>query len=73
MCKCGYSAHVKNWTYTCPSCAGESGSEAILKSHPDGQDCHYVFSMVGQIVTETGQKWLMEFMGNLGEWEDESR
>ena len=66
--KCGCLSHVKNWIFE-----WHDDGSAFLKSDSHGMIVHEVFSVVGQMVTETGQKWLMEFMDNLGELEDESR
>lgn len=62
--KCGHSSHVKDWGYNCPTHSNSAddfvkvGSAAIAG----------VLSCAGQLVTECGQQWFMEFMGNLGEW-----
>lgn len=66
--KCGCSAHAKNWIFEWL----DDGS-AFLKSDPHGMNVHDIFSIMGQMAAETGQGWLMEFMQNLGEWDDESR
>jgi hypothetical protein len=65
LCKiCRTSAHVKQWRFNCPS---HSGATASYLS-PSSAGFAQAISTAGQMVSETGHRWLMEFMGNMGEF-----
>lgn len=63
--KCRHTAHVKEWKYKCPSHSTSDdeyigvGSSAVIAE---------VISCAGQMVSEVGQKWLIKFLENLGDW-----
>ena len=61
--RCGYLSHVKNWGYKCPSHSNSAEELVVVGSAAIAG----VISCASQMVTETGQLWLMQFMNNLGE------
>ena len=65
--KCGMTSHLKNWGYRCPSHSNSSGFEIRLLPVPIVSIIPIARSL-SQMVTMTGQQWLMQFMNNVGEW-----
>ena len=64
-CEYGHTAHIRECKYKCPSHStsddeyiGVGSSAAITE----------VMSCAGQMVSEVGQKWLVKFLENLGDW-----
>ncbi len=62
--QCGTDSHVKNWSYGCPEHSGDR-LEFIKAS---AQGLAQSVSTAGQMVSETGNKWLISFLENLGEF-----
>lgn len=61
---CNNSAHVKEWSFNCPSHSDDTTT--FLK--PSSQGFAQAISTAGQMVSETGHRWLIEFMKNMGEF-----
>lgn len=65
QCKtCGENEHVKEWRFGCPSHSGDKLE--FLKATSQG--LAQVVSTAGQMVMETGQKWLIQFLQNMEEF-----
>ncbi len=65
QCKlCEYHEHVKNWRYGCPE---HSGAE-LECLEASSQGVAQAVSTAGQLVSATGQKWLIRFLENMGEF-----
>lgn len=63
--RCGDNKHVRYWSFTCPTHSSQASQE-FLK--PSSQAMAQAISTAGQMVTETGQRWLIEFLKNMGEF-----
>ncbi len=61
---CRESEHVKNWRFSCPTHSGTE--QRFLKASSQG--FAHAISTAGQMVSETGHKWLLAFMTNMGEF-----
>jgi hypothetical protein len=62
--KCNYSDHVKRWSFNCPS--HTNANFEMLKA--SSQALAQAISTAGQMVSETGHRWLIEFLKNMGEF-----
>ncbi len=62
---CSKTNHVKYWSFTCPTHSSGTDQQ-FLK--PSSQAMAQAISTAGQMVTETGQRWLIEFLKNMGEY-----
>lgn len=59
--KCGCTAPIENWEFSCPVCSGSSVSS--LKKGNMGPG--FAISFAGQLVSECGLEWFMKLMGSL--------
>lgn len=62
--KCNEKRHVKEWRFNCPTHSGND--QEFLKASSQG--FAQSISTAGQMVSETGHRWLIEFLKNLGEF-----
>lgn len=62
--KCDHYNHVKEWAYGCPEHSGDN----IEYLKASSQGLAQAVSTAGQMVTATGNKWLIKFLENMGEF-----
>src|ERR1035437_7857482 len=63
--KCPTESHVMNWHYGCPT---HSTGDTLQFLKASSQTVAQAVSTAGQMVTETGNRWLIESLKNMGDF-----
>jgi|SRR6056297_192066 len=64
--KCGMESHIQNWRWGCPKHGSLDREDYFRKTNSTALASHV--SVAAAMTSRTGQKWLMRFLKNLGEW-----